>query len=457
MVSAIWWEEKQEAVGTLPPAGKIAVPGLLVLIFALLLAAPVLAQPLPMAATGVGEDGFSPVYLEESTPGVEIGGRASTEIQYRKESRRSDSAPLFQYLQLNLRHFDEEVEEKYAVHAYGRLGTDLRNEDDWADSRLYYAYYQKQDLFDKIDFRLGRQFISVTAGASLLDGLTLDYRPGGPLSPFTFTVFGGGDVAFYTSYSAKDTLMGGEIRGRFRDETLVAGLSYVQRREDSDKATELIGADFDYGFRKMVNLYGEIQYDYLGDRVSYGLIGTNYHRSDRWGLRTEYLYSLPVFSATSIYSVFAVSKYQEAMAELNYYHGGGRRSFIRYSREIYEDFRDADVLEAGLEQIRLNRFSGYLSGVWRYAGDGGQDMHGVRARLAWLFTPHVQGGIGTEMDVLQRRLDEFEDDTLSSRFWADLTARLTRDLDLQARLERAQSSGYWGYHNRATLRLNLTF
>lgn len=423
---------------------------------ALFIAAPAAAQPLPLTGT-VEDDDLPPIFIEEATPGVAISGRTSSEIQYRDESRRPDSVPVFQYMLLNLRHFDENVEEKYSFHAYGRLGTDLKNEDDWADSRLYYAYYQQEGLLDMIDFRLGRQFISVTAGASLLDGLTLDFRPGGPASPLTFSVFGGGDVAYYTSYSAKDTLMGGEIRGRFWEDNLVAGISYAQRREDSDKATELIGADFDYGFRQLLNLYGEIQYDYLGDRVSYGLIGSNYHRSDRWGLRTEYLYSLPVFSATSIYSVFAVSEYQEAMAELNYYHGDGLRSFIRYSREIYEDYRDADVLEAGLQQTRVQRFSGHLSGVWRHAGSGGQDMHGVRARAAWLFTPHVQAGVGAEIDVLERRLDEFEDDTLSQRYWTDITARLARDLDLQARLERAQSSGYWGYHNRATLRLNYTF
>lgn len=396
------------------------------------------------------------IYIEEAVPGVEISGRASSEIQWRNESRRGDGLPVFQYLLFNVRHFDEEVEEKYSFHAYGRLGTDLNNEYSWADSRLYYAYYQKQDWRDHVDFRLGRQFIAVTAGASLLDGLTLDYRPGGWLEPFTFSVFGGGDVAFYSSYSAKDTLMGGEIRGRFNDDNLVTGISYVQRREDSLKATELYGADFDYGFRRLLNLYGEIQYDRISDRVSYGLIGSNYHRSDRWGLRTEYLYSLPVFSATSIYSVFAVSKYQEAMAELNYYFGSGLRGFGRYSREIYEEFADADVFEAGIEKIRTDRFSGYLSGVWRLAREG-QDLRGFRIRAAWLFNPHLQGGVGAEIDVLERRLDEFEDDTLSSRIWADLTARLRANLDLQGRLERYESDGFWGYHNRATLRLNLTY
>lgn len=403
------------------------------------------------AAPALAEDPL--IYIREAEPGVEISGRASSEIQWRNETQREDVVPVYQYLLLNLRHFDEELEEKYSFRAYGRLGTDLKNEDDYVDSRLYYAYYQQQGLFDKIDFRLGRQFIAITAGASLLDGLTLDYAPGGPL---TFSLFGGGDVAFYTGYSAKDTIMGGEIRGRFNEGSLVAGISYARRQEDGNLATELLGADFDYGFRRLLNLYGDIQYDRLSDRVSYGLLGANYHRSDRWGLRTEYLYSLPVFSASSIYSVFAVSKYQEAMAELNYYLGSGLRGFARYAREIYEEFDDADVFEAGIEKMRTARFSGYLSGVWRHAGEG-QDLTGARIRAAWLFSPALQGGIGAEIDVLERRLDEFEDDTYSTRFWTDLTARLRPNMDLQARLERSESSGYWGYQNRATLRLNTSF
>ncbi|MFH7320086.1 hypothetical protein ACHHRT_05645 [Desulfurivibrio sp. D14AmB] len=393
------------------------------------------------------------IYIQEATPGWNLSGRSSSEIQWRHESQREDVVPVYQYLLLNLRHFDQELEEQYSFHAYGRLGTDLKNEDDYVDSRLYYAYYQQQGVFDRIDFRLGRQFIAVTAGASLLDGLTVDYAPGGP---FTFSLFGGGDVAFYTGYSAKDTIMGGEIRGRFNDEALVAGISYARRQEDGDLATELLGADFDYGFRRMLNLYGDLQYDRLSDRVSYGLLGGNYHRSDRWGLRAEYLYSLPVFSASSIYSVFAVSKYQEAMAELNYYLGSGLRGFVRYAREIYEEFDDADVVEAGIEKIRTARFSGYLSGVWRHAGEG-QDLQGTRVRVAWLFNPRLQGGMGAEIDVLERRLDEFEDNTYSTRFWVDLTARLRQNLDLLTRLERSESSGYWGYQNRATLRLNATF
>ncbi len=411
-----------------------------ILVGELLMAAPATAAPIS--------------YLDEATPGVKLSGRASSEIQWRGESRRDDSLPVYQYLLLNLRDFDEKSEEKYRFQAYGRLADDLANEDDTVKSRLYYAYFEKQGVFDKIDFRLGRQFIAVTAGASLMDGLAFDYHPADSL---TVSLFGGGDVAFYSGYNAKDTIMGGEIRGRFADQALAAGLSYVQRREESDLATELIGADFDYGFRQLLNLYGEIQYDYLGDRVSYGLAGFNYHRSDTWGLRTEYLYSLPVFSASSIYSVFAVSKYQEMMAEFNYYLGAGLRGFGRYSRELYEDFSDTDVFEAGIEKIRTDRFSGYLSGVWRRAGDEGQDLHGVRLRAAWLFTDRLQGGIGAEIDVLERRLDEFEDDTYSTRYWTDFTARLRRNLTLQGRLERAESSGFWGYQNRGTLRLNVTF
>jgi len=419
---------------------------------------PVAIVPLLPAAPALGDEApladAIHVYVEEARPGIAVSGRASTEIQWRDESRLAASLPLYQYLLFNVRRFDEKLEEKYSFHAYGRLGTDLNNEDSLVDSRLYYAYFQQTGLLEKIDLRLGRQFIAITAGASLLDGLTLDYHLDGPL---TFRVFGGGDVAFYSGYNAKDTIMGGEVRGRFREDALLAGLSYVQRREDSRLATELIGADFDYGSRKPINLYGEIQYDRLSDRVSYGLLGGNYHHGDRWGLRAEYLYSLPVFSANSIYSVFAVSKYQELMGEVSFYLGSGYRGFGRYSREVYEDYRDADVFEAGLEKIRSSgRFSGYLSGVWRAAGEG-QDLRGARVRAAWLLTNHLQAGIGAEIDVLERRLDEFEDDTLSTRYWADITARLRKDLELQARIERAESSGFWGYHNRGTLRLNVTF
>ena len=118
---------------------------------------------------------------------------------------------------------------------------------------------------------------------------------------------------------------------------LKSSLSYLQQWEEGELAKELIGFDFDYDIKQSLDLYSEVQYSWLTDEVTYFLAGANYHRSHNWSLRGEYLYSLPVFSSTSIYSVFAVSEYQEASLEATYRLAKGLRTFVRLSNEFYDE------------------------------------------------------------------------------------------------------------------------
>jgi hypothetical protein len=256
-----------------------------------------------------------------------------------------------------------------------------------------------------------------------------------------------------SSYNADDLIVGTEISGRFL-ESLALGLSYVQKWEGGDLSHELIGLDVDYDFLDMLNVYNETQYSWLTEEVTYFLIGANYHRSPDWSLRAEYLYSLPVFSATSIYSVFAVNEYEEVTAELNYRIDVGLRAFGRYVREIYEEFDDANVFEAGIEKIRTQRFSGYLVGTVRDDNDG-QDLYGVKVRAACLFNRYFEAGVGAHVDVIERRLED-DDETTSSRVWVDGTAYVNRTVNVQAKVERIESD-LWDEYYRGRVRLNILF
>jgi hypothetical protein len=169
----------------------------------------------------------------------------------------------------------------------------------------------------------------------------------------------------------------------------------------------------------------------------------------------------PVFSSTSIFSVFAVDEYQELLAELNYNIDTGLRAFARYTRELYESVADANVYEAGVEKIRTERFSGYLSGVWRDGGDG-QDLKGFKLRGAYLFNQYLQAGAGVELDVLDRRLDFLVDrfgsgdETTSTRIWADATVYLTKTVNVEGKVERVESD-LWDEYYRGRVRLNILF
>jgi hypothetical protein len=382
-----------------------------------------------------------------------VSGRASTVVEWFDDANEDTAVPLYQYLQLNVRDMGSKG---YDFRGYGRLGDDLNNEVD-AKSRLYYAYVEKKGfLINALDMRLGRQFISTTAGASLTDGLKFDYRFAGR---YKLSVFGGGDVTYYEGYNAQDVIAGGELSGRFLD-GLDLGLSYVQKWDSGNTSHELFGLDAEYDFRNALYLYSETQYDYLSDRVSYFQLGGKYHQFENWTARVEYLYSLPVFSASSIFSVFAVEEYEELMGELTYNIALGWRTFGRYTREIYQEFADANVYEAGLEKIRTDRFAGYLTGVYRDDADG-QDLKGFKVYGSYLLNQYLQAGVGANVDVLERELNFFNDEgdadeTTAKRYWADATVFVNKKVNVQAKVERVESD-LWDHYNRGRVRLNILF
>jgi hypothetical protein len=384
---------------------------------------------------------------------VSVSGRASTVLEWFDDANGDTAIPLYQYLQLNVLN----LADGYDFRLYGRVGDDIegRRIGGRAESRLYFAYLEKRNIVDNLDFRLGRQFISTTAGATVMDGLRLDYRL---LDNYRLSLFGGGDVAYYEGYNLKDAIVGGEIAGRFIDD-LHLGLSYVARVDGGNLGQELFGLNAAYDWNQTLYLYSETQYDYLSKRVSYFLAGTKYHAPGDWTARAEYLYSLPVFSSKSIYSVFAADEYEEIMGELTYAFGNGLRAFGRYTREMYVDFSDANVFMAGIEKLRTNRCSGYITGVYRDDSDG-QDLKGVKIYGNYLFNRYLQAGLGADIDVLERRLNYFDDEpsdeTTAKRFWADVTVFATDTINVQAKVERIESD-LWNYYNRGRIRLNVLF
>jgi len=389
-------------------------------------------------------------FLSEKAQAATFIGRSGTEIDFLDDADET-AVPIYEYLLINVLDIDNSG---MNFKGYGRLATDIQGEAD-VDSRLYYAFLEKKGIFDsRLDFRLGRQFVATTAGASIMDGLDLVLNNVGPLS---FRLFGGGDATYYEDYDQDDLVWGAEVNGIFWQNSLTLGLSFLQKWESSDLSQELIGFNFDYNKKNLFNLYSELQVNYLNDLVSYFLVGGKYYKNPKWNLRAEYLYSLPVFTSTSIYSVFAVDEYEEALAEFTYNIAPGLRVFGVYTREMYVEFSDANVFEAGIEKIRTGRFSGYLTGVIRN-DDEGQDLKGFKARVAWMFSKKFQAGVGANVDVLDRRIDleDDDDETTSSLYWIYGTYFFTDRGNLQLKLERA-SSDLWDEYYHGRLRLNVSF
>ncbi|WP_027390438.1 hypothetical protein [Chrysiogenes arsenatis] len=392
--------------------------------------------------------------MASTASGASIHGHLSSVVEYYDEPDNKTALPVYQYLLL---HANDIADKGFTFRFYGRAATDLHDNDE-VGSHLYYAYLEKRNMADKVDFKLGRHFVASTAGAAMMDGLSVDVRNLGPVS---IGFFGGGDVKYYEDYKAGDMIAGAKISTDVWSDRLHLGLSTVRKYEESELSHELYGFNAYLNFDDKAELYTETQYDYLSDTISYFLAGANYHAAEKWTLRGEYLYSLPVFSSKSLYSVFAVSEYKEIMTKATYRINLGLSAFAKYTHEMYEDFSNANVYEAGLEQVRLNKFSGYFAGVWR-SQDEGQDLKGVRGRAAWLFTPTFQAGVGASVDVMERWLEIYEgsaygvDETTSHRIWVDSTLYLGKRVTMEFKIEQAKSA-LWDKFHLGRVRLNYYF
>jgi len=397
------------------------------------------------------------VLLAANAWATSISGRSSTMVEWFDDPEGSGALPAYQYLMLNARDIrDSGVNFRF----YGRLGHDLKDTVD-ADSRLYYAYAEKRGINNLFDVKLGRHLVFNTAGSAIMDGLSLDYKPD---APFSVNLFGGGDVRYYESYDEKDLVAGGKLSGWLMEDSLKLGLSYIQKWEDSATTHQLMGLDAFYDHGVIFEAYGEYQFNYLSDTMSYLLLGLNYHKNQDWQLRTEYLYSKPVFSATSIYSVFAVAEYQEIMSQLNYRLGPGMFAFGRFTYEMYEDVANANVVEAGIEKIRTDKISGSISGVYRDHREG-QDLYGLRGRIAYLWSHRLRLGGGASIDVLERHLVVFDGEETAiegkyeetaHRIWADATIFFSRSASLETRISRIESNR-WNEYYYGNIRFNYHF
>lgn len=122
---------------------------------------------------------------------AEISGRSSTQFMFfNNELLEKRQVQFAEYLRLGITNIDKEG--KFNVYGYGRLSQDM-NVGEGGAGRLYYLYGDYRDLYDKVNLRIGRQFVNLAAGSAIVDGGQVTLKNVGPVA---FTVLGGHDVIF---------------------------------------------------------------------------------------------------------------------------------------------------------------------------------------------------------------------------------------------------------------------
>lgn len=365
---------------------------------------------------------------------AEIHGRSSTQFLWFNDIvTEKKQAEFLEYVNLSITNVDKAG--KLSFQGYGRLNQDVRN-GQGLDGRLYYLYGDYRDLYDKVDLRFGRQFVNYEAGSALIDGGKIELKNVGPVA---FSIMGGRNVIFGLTGDAtnsKDWVFGvaGYLTG-YRNTD--AELSYFMKFDKDGIARDLLGASFKHYLFHSVKVYGNTRFDLPSETFSEVMAGIKYFPIADLVMTGEWYQSYPTFDSTSIYSVFAVSRYQEGVLRADYTINDKISANLGYSRQDYEG-GNADVVEVGCRIRPIEHLNVTLNYDHRN-GYGGR-LNGGIAEVAYEATKQLEIAAGLHHDVYER--DKLTGDETARKYWLGGKYKIKDNMSASVRVEDNVNARY---------------
>ncbi len=370
---------------------------------------------------------------------VDLKGRSSTQVLSFLDFYNGRQIEVAEYLRFSLTGIDNAG--KLSIYGYGRGTQDLTNGEGF-NSRLYFLYGDYRDLFkDRLDTRVGRQFVNSSAGTAIIDGLQLRLKNVGPVG---LTAFGGRDVVFGVDSEFGHTgtyVVGASVYLAGLKDT-DADVSWFRKYDQSDLAREIVGGSFKQYVLKTVKIYGDARYDVTAKVFNEALGGIKVFPIERLVFTGEYYQSYPTFDTTDIFSVFAVDQYREGVFRVDYHISEKYSVNGGYSRESFGDGGTADVYElegrwqpteALAIDVALNDRHGFGGHLYGFAVDAFYDL-----TRKW----QVAGGVG---------VDTFERDFFpvlpgaehtAQRYWLAGKYQLAKNMKASGQIEDQKNEIY---------------
>jgi hypothetical protein len=367
--------------------------------------------------------------------GAELSGRSSTQfLWYNNELTEHRAVEAAEYLRIGVTKIDSAG--KLSLFGYGRGAQNFGTGHDLT-GRLYFLYADYRDLADKLDLRLGRQFVSNSAGSAIVDGLQVDLKNVGPVA---FSLFGGRDVVFGLSEELgyawnADLGLSAHLTGIKQTD---GEISWLRKWDKSNIARDTLGGSFKQYLFNNVKLYGNARLELASTTFSEVLGGIKYFPTADLILTGEYFQSYPTFDSTSIYSVFAVDHYQEGTFRADYTVNDKLSLNLGYNRQGYGEGAAANVYHLGAvirptEHLRLNveydNRNGYYGNTNGFICDADYEIN-KKAQVA--------GGI--TYDVYQR--DALTGEEIARRYWLGGKYRLAKNMALSGRIQDDVNARY---------------
>jgi hypothetical protein len=341
---------------------------------------------------------------------VAVEGRSSTELLWYNDivdgSKQVDAAEL---LRVSINGIDSG--EKLSIKGYGKLNYDLKHGGE-LENRLYYLYADYRGFMDKADIKLGRQFVNLSAGSALMDGIEADVNKIGPVG---FVVSGGRNVVFgeekelsshLYSYGAQVYLTGPQMT--------YLDVSYYRAYDYSNIARDIIGSSYKQYFFNLIKAYANARYDLTSRSFNEVLGGLKFFPTLNLMLTAEHYESYPTFDTTSIYSVFAVDKFKENLCRAEYTLAAWVDMSLAYSHESFGEGGHAKLYEAGLRfRPSMNTTIGLFHDKrWGYPGD----LSGYRVYAEYNVIGKWKVAAGIDYDAYER--DDMTGQETARKYWA---------------------------------------
>lgn len=365
---------------------------------------------------------------------AEVHGRSSTQLTWFNDIfTEKKQVELGEYLSTSITKVDPDG--KLSFQGYGRITKDIRNGEPLG-GRLYYLYGDYRDLYDKVDLRFGRQYVSYAAGSALIDGGQIDVKKVGPIA---FSVMGGRNVYFNLTGEgthSQEYVLGAAayLTGLKKTD---AELSYFMKHDKDGIARSQIGADVKQYILNNTKIYGNTQYDLLSGSFSELLAGAKYFPSTDLVFTGEWYQSYPTFDSTSIYSVFAVSRYHEGLLRADYTINNIISTNIGYSKQYYEA-DDATVIEVGCRIRPIEHLSVMLN-YDRRSGYGG-NLDGVITEVAYEASKKLEVAGGIHYDVYER--DKLTGNETARKYWIGGKYKIQDNMSASVRVEDNVNARY---------------
>jgi hypothetical protein len=360
---------------------------------------------------------------------------SSTQFLWGDDLLGDSQAIIAQYLRFSYKPENK----KFSAAGYGRVWQDLSGgkirEDDF-NGRLYYLYIDYNPVED-IALRLGRQYVNLSAGSSLMDGATVNVNKLWPLG-LTLTV--GRDIVYKLD---SETTKPGNIFAGFdlhlqNVKNIQLGVSYVRKYDYEDLAREEFGLNARYIYKWIIP-YAQLKYDRLSEAFDEATIGIDLIPVNNLALKAEFFHSYPIFDSTSIFSVFAVNKFREYLFSAEYSLPKTPVSlFGKYRKQTYDDDSNADVFAVGARFFPSDNLT--LSAAVDYRHSYDDRNWGFEVTGDYKLSNKILLAAGVQHNAYQRP-DE-TGNCSAQRYWVGGKWQAMKNLGVTARVEENDNENF---------------